>query len=53
MVNLNSKTSNDGLSEMWTVSVQWTNPMPLIAIPIEIVHLEPLRNRHLSTLDNR
>ena len=26
--------------------------MPPIALPIEIVHLEPLSSTHLSTLDN-
>ena len=36
-----SETSNNGLSERLTTSVQWTNPMSPIAIPIEIVHLEP------------
>ena len=40
------------LSEKRTTSVQRTNPMPPIALPIEIVHLEPPRSRHLSTPDN-
>ena len=33
-------------------SVQRTDSMPLIALPIEIVHLEPPRSGHLSTPDN-
>ena len=31
-----SETSNNGLSERWTTSVQWTKSMPPIALPIEI-----------------
>ena len=46
-----SETSNNGLSERQTTSVQRTNSMPLIAFPIEIVHLEPPRSGHLSTMD--
>ena len=49
----NSETSNNGLSERQTTSVQWTNSMPLIALPIEIVHLEPPSSGHLSIPDNR
>ena len=33
-----SETSNNGLSERQTTSVQWTNSMSPIALPIEIVH---------------
>ena len=47
-----SETSNNGLSERRTTSVQQTNSMPPIALPIEIVHLEPPRSGHLSTPDN-
>ena len=47
-----SETSNNGLSERQTTSVQRTNSMPLIALPIERVHLEPPSSRHLSTPDN-
>ena len=51
--NIYSETSNSGPSEKWTTSVQRTKPVPLIAIPIEIIHWEPLRTGHLSTRDNR
>ena len=47
-----SETSNNGLSERQTTSVQRTNSMSPIALPIEIVHLEPPSSGHLSTLDN-
>ena len=47
-----SETSNNGLSERPTTSVQRTNSMPPIALPIEIVHLEPLSSGHLFTPDN-
>ena len=47
-----SETSNNGLSERRTTSVQRTNSMPSIALSIEIVHLEPPSSGHLSTLDN-
>ena len=47
-----SETSTSGLSEKQTTSVQRTNPMPPIALPIEIVHLEPPRSGHLSIPDN-
>ena len=43
-----SETNNSGLSERRSTSVQRTNSMPLIALPIEIVHLETLRSGHLS-----
>ena len=46
---LYSETSNNGLSERRTTSLQRTNSMPLIALPIEIVCLEPPSSRHLST----
>ena len=46
------ETSDNGLSERRTISVQRTNSMPPIALPIEIVHLEPPRSGHLSTPDN-
>ena len=51
-IGLYSETSNNGLSERRTTSVQWANSMPQIALPIEIVHLEPLSSGHLSTPDN-
>ena len=47
-----SETSNNGLSKRRTTSVQQTKSMPPITLPIEIVHLEPPRSEHLSTLDN-
>ena len=47
-----SETSNNGLSERRTTSVQRIKSMPPIALPIEIVYLEPPRSGHLSTLDN-
>ena len=47
-----SETSNNGLSKRRTTSVQRTNSMPPIALPIEIVHLEPPSSGLLSTLDN-
>ena len=47
-----SETSNDELSEKQTISVQRTNSMPPIILPIEIVYLEPPRSGHLSTPDN-
>ena len=47
-----SETSNNGLSERWTTSVQRTNSMPPIALPLEIVHLEPPSSGQLSTPDN-
>ena len=47
-----SETTNNGLSERRTTSVQRTNSMPPIALPIEIVHLEPPSSGHLSTPDN-
>ena len=46
------ETSNNGLSERRTTSVQRTNSVPPIALPIEIVHSEPPRSGHLSTPDN-
>ena len=45
-----SETSKSRLSEMWTIFVQQVNPMSVIDLAIEIVHLEPPRSRHLSTL---
>ena len=42
----------DALKGVWTTSVSWIKSMPLIALPIEIVHLEPLRSGHLSTPDS-
>ena len=47
-----NETSNNGLFERRTTSVQRTNSMPPIALPIEIVHLEPPSSGHLSTPDN-
>ena len=44
--------SNNGLSKRWTTSVQRTNSMPPIALPMEVVHLEPPSSEHLSTPDN-
>ena len=51
-VHVYSETSNNGLSERRTTSVQQTNSMPPIALPIEILHLEPPSSGHLSTPDN-
>ena len=48
-----SETSNNGLSERRTTSIQRTNSMPPIALPIEIVYLEPPSSRHLSTTDSQ
>ena len=39
--NVYSKTSNSGLSEKRTTSVQRTNLTPPIDFPIELVHFEP------------
>ena len=44
-----SETSNNGPSERRTTSIQQTNSMPPVTLPIEI---EPPRSGHLSTLDN-
>ena len=46
---MHSETSNNGLSERWTTFVQRTKSVLLIAIPLEIVHLEPPRSGHLAT----
>ena len=51
-VSIYSETSNNGLSERRTTSVPRTNSMPSIALPIEIVHLEPPSSGYLSTPDN-
>ena len=49
---LYSETSSSGPSKKQITSVQWTKPVPPIAIPIEIIRLEPLRRGHLVTPDN-
>ena len=47
-----SETCNNRPSERRTTSVQRTNPMPPIAISIEITHLKLPRSGHLSTPNN-
>ena len=51
-----SDTSNNGYSENWTTSHSRTDkfhvPPSPIALSIEILHFEPPRSGHLSTLDN-
>ena len=47
-----SKTSNNGPSEKQTTSVQRTAHLPLIDFTIELIHFEPPRSGHLSTLNN-
>ena len=47
--NVYSKTSNSGLSEKRTISVQRTSFVPPIDIPIELIHKEPPRSGHLGT----
>ena len=48
-----SETSNIELSKTRTTSVQWTNPMPLIAIPIEIFGTSKKRTPLYSELLQR
>ena len=40
-------------SQRQTTSVQWTNFMPLVDLPIEIMHLEPPNSGHLSIPDTQ
>ena len=46
------KTSNNGLSEKRTTSVQRTAHLLPIDFTIELIHFEPPRIGHLSTLNN-
>ena len=47
---LYSETSNNGLSERWTISAQRTKSTPPIDLPIEIVHS---RSAILGTTDSQ
>ena len=47
-----SKTSNNGPSEKRTTPLQQTAHLPPIDFTIELIHYEPPRSGHLSTLNN-
>ena len=42
--NMYSGTSHNGLSEIRTASIQWTNNVPPIDFAIEIIHFQPPRD---------
>ena len=52
-MNMYSKTSNNGPSGKRTTFLQRTAHLPPIDFTIELIHFEPPRSGHLSTLNNR